>query len=759
MTLRWRALVCALMLLAAGCGHSRFVGLGPPGSEAKAHPDLHGPPAFPTAAAGPASPARQVSDSAFEVFGAEAIAYGGERTRYGDNDPQQLAIVPGSSQGVAWARYSVPAPHSELPRTLEIYADDAAQYPSGPALLQSWYVAIANYSRMQWDLFGPFGGGDTPGYAHIVLNSADVRERYTSIAGRLEFALFTDPHGWNGLTMTHAMVSFGSTFQTTKPHVPKISTDFNAGAKTVTVNIAHYDPWPEEATDNGPLTFRILRSQDGALPKVLAEIDRTVLSFVDPRDDTFNVPPPQLGHTYAYSVQALNDVGASSPSEASKQVFTPATPVNFSVTYNAQNLTAQLAWEPYGNHDGFKVYRRLEGETEYTLIATLDEFADSLIDQQPDCLAYYYKVTEFAGVLESAPTEEKSGRLGFTPDANVTKLKPDTGYPGATVKFLPTIEDAPPNADYHWYFGDLATPAESDEKEPVVTLTQSEGVYPVSFRVSSCGGGSDSITVNFELTKAVTPVVYAMDVDKTTHHNIGDEPPAHLKAWCNVPVNEWQWTADGGSVSGQGQQAIWHPTYGLGRITVTCTAKTDAGNATRGIYLFSTAAPILTDLGDNGHFIDFTLPSSYQENAPYVPLSAYMPLGHGCTILSKFEIWQTFAVDHLALLRSIAGSSSTGNVVFINPEDDDYQMTNSWLTSQGTSQSQAFFLGDVVNPVWLPSGYQWSGPYTILIDPDGYIREAQSGQLSTEQYEWSQVAAQMFGTYDNGDGGGGGGPG
>lgn len=133
------------------------------------------------------------------------------------------------------------------------------------------------------------------------------------------------------------------------------------------------------------------------------------------------------------------------------------------------------------------------------------------------------------------------------------------------------------------------------------------------YYVVSLGVEADSEPSN---VSGNTPSVYVPEIhilslttDKTTHCSSASEAAANLVVTTDETADSVDWSATGGTATGDGTTATWAPTSGMDavKVTVTCTVHKGTAEDTATIDLYVTDASILTQYGETGHFIDFSL--------------------------------------------------------------------------------------------------------------------------------------------------------
>ena len=94
----------------------------------------------------------------------------------------------------------------------------------------------------------------------------------------------------------------------------------------------------------------------------------------------------------------------------------PASPTSPSVSIDSTNKRLTLTWTDSSNDEtGFKVYRKLSSETEYSLLTTLvgeSSYADSTATEN---LTAYYQITSYNDNGESAKSKTVSAVADYTP--------------------------------------------------------------------------------------------------------------------------------------------------------------------------------------------------------------------------------------------------------------------------------------------------------------------------------------------------------
>lgn len=152
----------------------------------------------------------------------------------------------------------------------------------------------------------------------------------------------------------------------------------------------------------------------------------------------------------------------------------------------------QLNWIKSAGATGYKIYR----DQQTNPLVTVGDVATWNNSSVPDYLSHVYWVKAVAAGKESAFSSPDAGFLAQEPV--LKSITPESGDPGEVVTLLAQVGGRLPMT-YRWYFGGGATPDNSSESSPQVTLGDI-GFYNASLRLTNDIGIA---TYQFTLTVGV----------------------------------------------------------------------------------------------------------------------------------------------------------------------------------------------------------------------------------------------------------------
>jgi len=188
---------------------------------------------------------------------------------------------------------------------------------------------------------------------------------------------------------------------------------------------------PGAESAHGP--YNIYRREVGAMGDPDAPLNPAPIEEAAYVDRTF-----QYGVAYAYFVRAVGEVrttrceSVSSPSAEVRPLdtFPPATPSGLAVA--VEGGVIRLYWFPNAEQDlnGYRIYRRAEGEKEPVLVGTVSAAETAFVDPSAaPGVRYHYSVSAIDGadpLNESPRSEEHSEMLSKDP----TRGRPTEPQPG-----------------------------------------------------------------------------------------------------------------------------------------------------------------------------------------------------------------------------------------------------------------------------------------------------------------------------------------
>jgi hypothetical protein len=412
------AAFATLWLAAAGCSSA------PPAlpSAGGAHAEAPGPPQFPGGGrdAPASSPAllRTASGTQLVLHGADFGTQSAGGGSYAPDASGKYVLAPAlggaeagaAAQHQAWAIYRFDGLDAERPFELDTDASQAPAAPGGPPAALRYFVAVANYTRWNWDWFGPFNTD-----AQLTLNAAAkgaqpaVNERYINSTGTLYACIFVDssgiaPEGSNtqgqaAVALSTVTVDAGTATVATKPLFLA-----PAGWKT-----GSSQRWPDAAKRSSALqpaqfpvvswtnftedllqyhacqaeTVRVYRQGPGdAAPLPVGEIAAGQAKFTDPLDCAGGVAAAQGGTTYRYLLQAVNAAGVTPPSATPYFTVPMLPPQGLQATQDLPGGTGtQVSWTASDGALRYRIGRSLTADASTAVeVGSADAPALSFLD-------------------------------------------------------------------------------------------------------------------------------------------------------------------------------------------------------------------------------------------------------------------------------------------------------------------------------------------------------------------------------------------
>jgi thiol-disulfide isomerase/thioredoxin len=247
--------------------------------------------------------------------------------------------------------------------------------------------------------------------------------------------------------------------------------------------------------------------------------------------------------------------------------------------------------------------------------------------------------------------------------------------------------------------------------------------------------------------KAMPLTLDGLQIDKTTHLNLGTETAAQLSMLTTPEAISYDWTGPG-IFTGSGPHVTWHPDSStpLGRNVLTCVAHSGSFSVEGSVNVYVTDQPILTQLGDQGHFIDFNnKPSVMAPAAPYRSFSYYAD-GQHAVVFSLWATWCAPARSQMPLINQWA-SDYAGKLYCVGMNDfngDTLTSASTYLSTNGYSLYDSYSPWDAT--VWAAYGDQGFIPLNLLLDQDGNIRRTFVGAMSgSTATAWETTIQQLTG--------------
>ena len=170
---------------------------------------------------------------------------------------------------------------------------------------------------------------------------------------------------------------------------------------------------------NGAESYVIYRRGAGEKWAYLTEQTADKVSFTDTTMKT--------GRTYAYTVMAKNALGKGAYNSGKTYRYIPVVTVN-SVKNDVKGLT--LSWYASEYASGYKIYRKAEGESEWTLLTTVkggtkSTYTDTSVKSGK---AYTYNISAYGGKYQSSYNTEGKSNGFVAPPTTQIALRSSKGY-------------------------------------------------------------------------------------------------------------------------------------------------------------------------------------------------------------------------------------------------------------------------------------------------------------------------------------------
>lgn len=291
-----------------------------------------------------------------------------------------------------------------------------------------------------------------------------------------------------------------------------------------------------------------------------------------------------------------------------------------------------LTWNTMSNISGYKIYRRLAGETSFgSAIAQRYPMENNYTDTGlPGGNTYEYAITavnafgesDYSNIVEATPYYPEPP---LVPTLSATgeglpegEIEVSWTYSGSTEYLagfeLERKEATSPN------FTLIATPSNVDTHFRDHGLTIGT-TYVYRIRAVDIFDRKGDYSNEASAEPGTLPPNPAQIISLTTNrYTFGPEGgTATLTVVVDPPDADITWSASAGNITGSGTTATWNSS-GVSapqKVTITCTATSPGGSDTETIDLIVTTLPILGDP------INFSAPSRDQPNQPYLGLSDY----------------------------------------------------------------------------------------------------------------------------------------